>query len=94
MHYSHQAQLSEITGLPTSGESSVTFWSSNAQHMIAARDDAGWSLLESTGSLVGEFVSDDDGFTVVSDDDGAAAERFDNWRSAVRHILRRGLRAA
>ena len=93
MHYSHQAQLSEITGLPATGESSITFWSSNAQHMIAVREDTGWSLLESTGSLVGEFVSDNDGFTVVNDD-GAAAERFDNWRSAVRHILRRGLRAA
>ncbi|MEC5169860.1 hypothetical protein [Glaciihabitans sp. GrIS 2.15] len=93
MHYSHQAQLSEITGLPVMGESSVTFWTSNAPHMIAARDDAGWSLLESTGSLVGEFVSDNGGFTIISDD-GAAVERFDNWRSAVRHILRRGLRAA
>ena len=93
MHYSHQAQLSEISGLPSTGESSVTFWSSNALHMIAARDDEGWSLLESTGSLVGEFDSDNDGFTVVSDD-GGTAERFDNWRSAVRHILRRGLRAA
>ena len=93
MHYSHQAQLSEITGLPVLGESSVTFWSSNAPHIIAARDDAGWSLLESTGSLVGEFVSDNGGFTIVSDD-GDAVERFDNWRSAVRHILRRGLRAA
>ena len=93
MHYSHQAQLSEITGLPVMGESSVTFWSSNAPHMIAARDDAGWSLLESTGSLVGEFISDNGGFTIVSDD-GTTVERFDNWRSAVRHILRRGLRAA
>jgi len=66
MHYSHQAQLSEITGLPVLGESSVTFWTSNAPHIIAARDDAGWSLLESTGSLVGEFVSDNGGFTIVS----------------------------
>ena len=93
MHYSHQAQLSELTKLPVMGESSVIFWSSNAPHMIAARDDTGWSLLESTGSLVGEFVSDNGGFTIVSDD-GAILERFDNWRSAVRHILRRGLRAA
>ena len=93
MHYSHQAQLSEISVLPSTGGSSVTFWSSNAQHTIAAGDDTGWSLLESTGSLVGEFISDNDGITVVSDD-GLTVERFDNWRSAVRHILRRGLRAA
>lgn len=93
MQYSHQAQLSEISGLPTPGESPVQFWSSNAPHQIIAREEAGWSLLESTGSIVGEFVTGGGAFTII-DDDGGEMERFDNWRSAVRHILRRGLRAA
>jgi hypothetical protein len=93
MQYSHQAQLSEIAGLPTPGESPVQFFSGNVRHQITARDDSGWSLLESAGSLVGEFVTHDGAFAII-DDDGGEMERFDNWRSAVRHILRRGLRAA
>jgi hypothetical protein len=93
MQYSHQAQLSEITGLPALGEPPVAFWSGNVRHLITARDDEGWSLLESAGSLVGEFVSEDGRFAIL-DEDGGDRERFDNWRSAVRHILRRGLRAA
>ncbi|MHC5796390.1 hypothetical protein ACVXZ4_09540 [Lacisediminihabitans sp. FW035] len=93
MQYSHQAQLSEISGLPTPGDSPVQFWSGNVRHQIIATDDAAWSLLESTGSVVGEFVADDATFATI-DDEGGELDRFDNWRSAVRHILRRGLRAA
>ena len=93
MQYSHQAQLSELSGLPRSGDSPVHFWSGNLRHQIVARDDAGWDLLESTGSLVGEFVADNGDYVII-DDDGGDMGRFANWRAAVRHILRRGLRAA
>ncbi|CAN5195162.1 MULTISPECIES: hypothetical protein [Microbacteriaceae] len=93
MRYSHQAQLSEISELPALGEPPVTFWSGNLRHAIAVQDGGSWSLLESSGSLVGEFVSEDAGFAVVDDENGER-ERFETWRSAVRHILRRGLRAA
>jgi hypothetical protein len=93
MQYSHQAQLSEISGLPTPAESPVQFWSGKVRHQIVATGDAAWNLLESSGSVVGEFVSDDAAFAII-DDEGDEVERFDNWRSAVRNILRRGLRAA
>ena len=93
MQYSHQAQLSEISALPTTGDSPVQFWSGNVRHQIVSTDDAAWTLLESTGSVVGEFVASDGAFAII-DDEGGEPERFDNWRSAVRHILRRGLRAA
>ncbi|CAN5483773.1 hypothetical protein BH10ACT4_BH10ACT4_07960 [soil metagenome] len=93
MQYSHQAQLSEISGLPTPGESPVQFWSGNVRHQIVATDVAAWSLLEASGSVVGEFVSQDATFVII-DDEGDELEKFDIWRSAVRHILRRGLRAA
>lgn len=93
MQYSHQSQLSEIAGLPTTGDAPVYFWTANVRHMITAQDASSWNLLEATGSLVGEFRSDDGGFAVVDDDSGDV-DHFDNWRSAVRHILRRGLRAA
>ena len=93
MQYSHQAQLSEITVPPALGEPPVAFWSGNVRHLITAQDDESWSLLESTGSLVGEFLTKDGWFAIL-DDDGGDGECFDNWRSAVRHILRRGLRAA
>lgn len=93
MHYSHQAQLSEIASLPVPGEPSVAFWSGNVRHVITAQDHESWCLFESAGSLVGEFVTEEGGFA-IHDDDGGDAERFDSWRSAVRHILRRGLIAA
>ena len=93
MQYSHQAQLSEIIGLPTMEAPPVTFWRGNLQYLIAARHETDWSLLESYGSLVGEFVAHDGGFAIV-DYDGGEMARFDHWRSAVRHILRRGLLAA
>jgi hypothetical protein len=93
MQYSHQAQLSEIAALPAAGESPVHFWSGNLRHQIVAKEDSGWSLLESTGSLVGEFVAHDGDFAII-DEDGDQIERFATWRSAVRNILRRGLRAA
>lgn len=93
MHYVHQSQLSEIDGLPLNEETTVHFWTGNVKHVIAARTDSAWSVLESSGALVGEFVSADDGFTVI-EDDGSDPACFDNWRSAVRNILRRGLKAA
>lgn len=93
MHYSHQAQLSEIAGLPMPGEPSVAFWSGNVRHVITAEGHESWCLFESAGSLVGEFVTDGGAFAILHDD-GGDAERFTSWRSAVRHILRRGLLAA
>jgi hypothetical protein len=101
MQYSHQAQLSEIAGLPSLGEGPAMFWSGNAQYLIeeqyliegqylnTARDAQGWSLVEFTGPLVGEFVADATGYAIV-DYDGGEMARFDNWRSAIRHMLRRG----
>ena len=93
MHYVHQAQLSEIDGLPVTASDSVQFWTGNIRHLIVAQSPTSWSLLESTGALVGEFVREDDGFAVV-DDDGFEADRFDHWRSAVRNIVRRAQKAA
>lgn len=92
MHYVHQAQLSEIDGLPTGSSALVHFWTGNVQHSIAQRTETVWSVLESSGALVGEFVAAEDGFAVV-EDHGAEPERFGNWRSAVRNIVRRGLHA-
>ena len=93
MHYVHQSQLSEISGLPQNEDLPVHFWTANVKHMIASRAGEGWSVLESSGALVGEFFATDAGFTVVEDDE-TEPTAFDNWRSAVRNIVRRGLKAA
>jgi hypothetical protein len=90
MHYEHQSQLSEVHSLPAAEGSAVQFWIGNSQHSIAARSKAAWSVHESSGALVGEFSATSRGFSVVVDD-GAGDEEFDNWRSAVRTIVRRGV---
>jgi hypothetical protein len=93
LQYAHQTQLSEIPALPSTGDAPVYFWTANVRHVITVQDGGGWSLFEESGSLVGEFRSEDGGFAVIDDDSGEV-DRFDNWRSAVRRLLRRGLRAA
>jgi hypothetical protein len=93
MHYMHQTQLSELNALPPTDGSPLQFWTGNIEHSIAPLNPVSWSVLESSGALVGEFVAEDDGFAVI-EDDGDDHERFDNWRSAVRSIVRRGQKAA
>ncbi|MCU1585028.1 MAG: hypothetical protein JWM49_1584 [Microbacteriaceae bacterium] len=90
MHYMHQSRLNEIHSLPAAEGSPVQFWTGNSQHSIAARSESAWSVHESSGALVGEFAATDRGFSVVVDD-GPADEQFDNWRSAVRNIVRRSV---
>ena len=70
----------------------MSFRSSRARADQRRANDA-WSVLESSGALVGEFVASDGGFVVVEDDE-TEPTAFDNWRSAVRNIVRRGLKAA
>jgi hypothetical protein len=90
MHYEHQSQLSEVHNLPAPEGSPVQFWTGNSQHSIAPRSESAWSVHESSGALVGEFSATARGFSVVVDD-GTADEQFDNWRSAVRNIVRRSV---
>lgn len=93
MHYVHQSQLSELSNLPETDAGPVHFWTGNVKHLISARTTSEWSVLESSGALVGEFVEGPDGFAVI-DDEGVGQARFENWRSAVRNIVRRGLAVA
>jgi hypothetical protein len=90
MHYEHQSLLSEVRSLPAADGSAVQFWIGNSQHSIAARSNSAWSVHESSGALVGEFTTTARGFSVVVDD-GPVDEEFDNWRSAVRNIVRRSV---
>lgn len=93
MQYSHQTQLSEVNELPSALASSVTFWSGNVRHLITAQANSAWSLYENGGTLIGDFLAVESGFAII-DDDGVEVDRFDNWRSAIRRILRRSVRAA